>query len=98
MQADWGWTLPSFGPNRAGVRFYQCGNVPFNMRFQDLPGQAGVYQTGPYEDDEYIIIDGLAGNCADGACTAFGTNVTGGGGSLHLKVRWNGTNWTLIAK
>lgn len=44
------------------------------------------------------INDGLAGNCADGTCTTFGTNVTGGGGALNLFVWYNGTNWTLIGK
>jgi hypothetical protein len=44
------------------------------------------------------IQDGLAINCGDGACTTFGTTVTGGGGALKLLVWYNGTNWTLIGK
>jgi hypothetical protein len=44
------------------------------------------------------ISDGKASNCGDSACTAFGTTVTAGAGALHLAVRWNGTNWTLVGK
>jgi hypothetical protein len=44
------------------------------------------------------IGDGLAGNCGDSSCTTFGTNVTGGGGALHLMIWYNGTNWTLVGK
>lgn len=44
------------------------------------------------------INDGLAGNCADGSCTTFGTHVTGGTGALKLLVWYNGANWTLIGK
>ena len=44
------------------------------------------------------IRDGAAGNCGDGTCTTFGTNVTGGGGSLKLLVWYNNANWTLIGK
>ena len=44
------------------------------------------------------ISDGASGNCADGTCTTFGTNVTGGGGALKLKIWYNGTNWTLTGK
>ncbi len=44
------------------------------------------------------ITDGAAGNCADGTCTTFGTNVTGGGGALKLLLWYNNANWTLIGK
>ncbi len=44
------------------------------------------------------ITDGAAGNCADGTCTTFGTNVTGGGGALKLLIWRSNTNWTLIGK
>ena len=54
--------------------------------------------TFPSDGAEANISDGLAANCADGTCTTFGTNVTGGGGALHLKVRWNSlkAHWTLM--
>jgi hypothetical protein len=44
------------------------------------------------------INDGLAGNCADGSCTTFGTNVTGGTGALKLLIWYNNAHWTLIGK
>jgi hypothetical protein len=44
------------------------------------------------------ISDGAAGNCADGTCTTFGTNVTGGGGALQLLIWNNGVHWTLMGK
>ena len=44
------------------------------------------------------ISDGATGNCADAACTTFGSAVTGGGGALKLLVWWDGTAWTLIGK
>lgn len=44
------------------------------------------------------VKDGLAGACGDGACTTFGTTVTGGSGALHILVWYNGTNWTLVGK
>jgi hypothetical protein len=44
------------------------------------------------------IIDGLAANCGDSACTTWGTNVVGGGGALKLIVGYNGANWTLVGK
>lgn len=46
--------------------------------------------------DVAYITDALAGNCADGTCTTFGTNVTGGTGALKKLVWYNGAHWTLI--
>jgi hypothetical protein len=65
--------------------------TPHVVTFSTLPGSptAGTLAT---------ISDGLAGQCADGTCTTFGTNVTGGGGALKLLVWYNGTNWTLMGK
>lgn len=58
--------------------------------FASLPtGVAGMYA---------YISDGKASNCGDSACTAWGTTVTGGTGSLKLFVWYNGTNWTLAGK
>jgi hypothetical protein len=44
------------------------------------------------------ITDGKAANCADGTCTTWGTNVTGGGGALNLLIWYNNTHWTLVGK
>jgi hypothetical protein len=92
---------------KAGFEYINCdqptgstldtaGNIA-GMIFADLPGQTNVTKGSPVDGMEYDIRDGLATNCADGTCTTFGTNVTGGGGSLHLRVRYNQAkaNWTL---
>lgn len=57
--------------------------------YSQLTAAAGV--------DAYIT-DGKASNCGDSACTTWGTTITGGTGSLKLKIWYNGTNWTLIGK
>lgn len=44
------------------------------------------------------ITDGLAANCGDSACTTFGTNITGGTGTLKLLAWYNGAHWTLMGK
>ena len=42
------------------------------------------------------MTDGATGNCADAACTTFGTAVTGGGGALKLLIWYNNAAWHLI--
>ncbi len=42
------------------------------------------------------IIDGLAANCGDGACTTPGATITGGGGALDLLVGWDGATWRIF--
>jgi hypothetical protein len=97
-----GWKVPSNSKNLAGWRFINCtGSVgpygdnlasPFGqMHFSDLPGQSGVPQDGPYESQEYDIIDSPTA-----ASGNFAANVTTGGGSNHVRLRYNGTNWKII--
>jgi hypothetical protein len=60
------------------------------MHFSDLPDNgATVPQDGPYEGQEFDIVDG--------ATAALGATVSGGGGGGHYKVRWNGSAWTRSA-
>lgn len=59
--------------------------------FASLPGS-------PTAGMVAYVNDGKASNCGDSACTAWGTTVTGGTGSLKLLVWYNGTNWTLVGK
>jgi hypothetical protein len=69
--------------------------VPFPfgyMHFSDLPGQSGVPQDGPFETQEYSIVDGQR---REGGTAGFADIVTGGG-SGHYKVRYDGTNWRRI--
>ena len=91
------WKLPG-ATFRAGVTYINCDNPSPTFAFTDLPGQAGVQPGTPVQGMQFNISDGAAGNCADSACTALGTNVTGGGGSLELAVRWNAakSHWTLF--
>lgn len=42
------------------------------------------------------IVDGLAANCSDGACTTPSATVTGGGGSLDLLIGYNGAAWRIF--
>ena len=42
------------------------------------------------------IIDGLAANCGDTACTTPGATVTGGGGALDLLIGWDGAAWRIF--
>ena len=60
--------------------------------FSQLPTGGNVF-----EGDEFSISDAITSSCADSACN-WGTNVTGGGGALHRWVRWNGSNYTVVAK
>lgn len=95
-----GWILPR-AANRAAWKFLDCGanSVTNNsehqataspygfMNFADLPGGASSSnQPGPFEGQEYDIIDAPV--------IAVGSNVTVGGGANHYRVRYNGTNWT----
>lgn len=77
--------------------------------FSDLPGAPGVVPSARIEGEEHLIIDLLAGaatcqggfpccNDAGNTCTTFGATVTDGTtvNNLHRRVRWNGTNWTLV--
>jgi Pectate lyase superfamily protein len=59
--------------------------------YADLPGRPGVYQPGPYEGQEYDIVDG---NPAGGA---WGASVSGGGSGKY-KVRYGGSplDWRRI--
>jgi len=95
-----GWILPT-SANRASWKFLDCGvaSVAWNseqqafpspygiMNFADLPGQSGVNQPGPFEDQEYSI--------KDAQVVAVGSIVTGGG-AQHYRVRYDGTNWTRV--
>lgn len=58
----------------------------------------GNLPSSPATGAMYYMSDGASGNCADSACTTFGTNVSGGGGALKLFIWWNGAHWTLAGK
>jgi hypothetical protein len=89
--------------SKAGIQFINCDtDSSLDMVFADLPGQSGVNidpgtSVGAQEGMEYTIVDAATGNCSDTACN-WGANVTGGGGALRRKVRYNGTSWTVVGK
>jgi hypothetical protein len=60
------------------------------MNYADLPGGAsGAVQPGPTEGQEYDIID--SNTAASGN---FGSTLSGGG-TNHVKVRYDGSNWRI---
>jgi hypothetical protein len=44
------------------------------------------------------INDGNATHCSDSACTAWGAQVTGGGGTIPLYLWYNTAHWTILGK
>jgi hypothetical protein len=62
-----------------------------NMAFTSLPGQAGA-------SGSILVVEGMEYDIVDGQKSGTGTALFGdtvvGGGAQHIKVRWNGTNWT----
>jgi len=98
-----GWILPSNPKNLASWKFINCGgsigvygdnagNPYGTMHFADLPGQTGVLQPGPFETQEYDIIDGAK----FGGGSATWNDQVQGGGSGHYKVRYDGSVWRRI--
>jgi hypothetical protein len=68
--------------------FNNCDNPAFTLAFADLPGQAGVAIATPVEGMEFNITN-------DNSAGTFGAT-SSGGGTRHAKVRYNGTNWTVM--
>ena len=104
-ESNCGWLMPTNSANLAGWKFINCtatnnlagfGTVPNafgKMHFSDLPGQPGVYQDGPFEGQEFDILDGQ--RASDNRVAGFAEVVHGGGGG-HYKVRYDGSKWTRI--
>lgn len=95
VDSPYGWRLPTAAANLASWKFVHCRggglSTPYNngalvfpqgtMVFANLPGQPGVKQAGPYEGQEFDIVDGNS--------AGFDT-AQSGGGSGKYKVRWDG--------
>jgi hypothetical protein len=92
--------LPTSTEGFAGLKFISCTSSLGGGRttslvlanvFNALPGQAGG---SPY----VILLEGFEYDITDGAKSGGGSALFGdivvGGGSQHIKVRYNGTNWT----
>lgn len=68
--------------------YSNCNNPSSSFTFANLPGQAGVMASA---------IEGMEFNITNGPNSpSWGSNVTSGSGSTHMKVRYNGTNWTAV--
>ena len=93
------WVLPTATAAKTGLEFFNCtsANLPagyttglnsLNRTFTSLPGQAGANSNFPaYYGMEYDITD--SNTATWGATVA-------GGGSNKVRVRYNGTNWTVV--
>ena len=94
----YGWRMPP-AFNRSAWKFINCNQPPSTTRFVDLPGQTALppnNQPGPYEDWEYVIVDGYwSGDKPTPRTPQFGAIISGGG-THRCKVRWNGANWTCV--
>jgi hypothetical protein len=109
---DSGATIEVFGAGLAGIPGSTAGEVKGGGNYCNAdPEMYSGFSVGWYTPIAFAslpsapvtgmmayVSDGLAANCADGTCTTWGTNVTGGGGALKLLVWRNGTNWTLVGK
>jgi hypothetical protein len=96
------WQLPTTAEagtmSGTGLQFINCtsGNasttgIRYATTFTSLPGQAGANAFIPLlEGCEYNITDGQK----SGTGTALFGDIVVGGGAQHIKVRYNGTNWT----
>jgi hypothetical protein len=94
------WVMPTATEPKTSLKFVNCSSINptgvvsglnnFNMLFTSLPQEAGA--KGGYsriEGQEYNIIDGAK---SGGGTAAIG-DATQGGGSQHIKVWFNGTDW-----
>jgi hypothetical protein len=58
-----------------------------HMNFADLPGHGAPYEPGPYEGQEYTIV-----NSSVPATNNFNLAIGGAGGANHIKLRYDGPN------
>jgi hypothetical protein len=84
------WKMPP-APTNCAIEYIGCNNPRTILTFAQLPGQPGI-STGAYEGAEFNISDGRKGG---GGAAVMGDKIQGGG-SQHLKVRYNGSDWTCM--
>jgi len=94
------WVMPTATESKTALKFVNCSSINpagvttglnnFNMTFTSLPEEAGSKSGfSRQEGQEYNIVDGAK---LGGGTAAIG-DATQGGGTQHIKVWWNGTNW-----
>lgn len=91
------WVMPTSTASKAGLSFINCASqIPtgvvsglssLNMTFNSLPGQAGA-------SNNVKVMEGMEYDIVDCNTTTWGATAAGGG-SNHVSVRYNGTNWTV---
>ncbi|WP_092079195.1 right-handed parallel beta-helix repeat-containing protein [Bradyrhizobium brasilense] len=94
-----GYWLTAFGQNNAvNVSFGKNTAKGFANGYS-MNGYPtyGSLPVGAFGNVAYIA-DGSTAWCGDSSCTTWGTIVAGGGGTIHLNLWHNGSNWTLIGK
>jgi hypothetical protein len=79
------WNMPAAAYKWA-FSFTSCNNPSAAFPFSSLPGQPGT-GTAPVEGMQYDITDSITGT--------WGT-IAAGGGSNHVRLRYNGINWTVV--
>jgi hypothetical protein len=78
------WQLPTGGPAGA-IEFVGC-NQGLVLPVANLPVSGTRF-----------VMEGDCYNVSDSSVNTWGSTVAGGG-STHTKVRWNGSNWTVMGK
>ncbi len=85
------WKMPDPRHN-VTIRAINCRGLNLATTFANLPGGSALHETTAEEGMEFNITDGTNGLACGDICTNTGTHTT------HYKVRYNGTNWTVVGK
>ncbi len=83
-----GWKMPATGSGLAALQFNNSDNPATAMQFHDLPGQGG-FSAPP------TAVEGMQFNIINSNTATWGATAAAGG-SNHVLVRYNGTNWTVM--
>jgi len=93
------WVMPTSSDAKTGIKFINCSGTTTSasglnnlaMTFTSLPGEAGsATNFSRVEGQEFNIVDGAKKTA--GGTAAIG-DATQGGGTQHIKVWFNGTDW-----
>lgn len=76
--------------SKASYTYIACNGANFDpsIAYADRPGASGVYETTPKI--------GMMYNFNNANSVAWGTAITGGGGTTNVLGRYNGTAWTVV--
>ncbi len=87
-----GWEVPAYpaSPSAAGIKYINCDNPSVAFTYSWL-------RTGQPGQSLNIATEGMEYDITDSKTNAWGVTAAVGG-SNRVKVRYNGTNWTVGAK